>query len=934
MSDIIKFYKGEETGIVHENYNDINTSLFKDQYLKALSEIGTYLDEVKKNMQQGKLNRIIKQCPYVEDYDSDYVRSESAVDLNNIFAFIGERGTGKTSFMDSIAYMLNPYMHDNGKMDKKESFLIIKAIDPTTFDDKTNMLQVVVGVMFEAFKEKVKHPEPIYSDKGENEFNNNKQELLTAFQRVKDCIKIIVRPDTLNTDDDNIAQLAEMASVSKLGELVKDLITSYLKFFKRTTLVLQIDDIDLQTRYAYKMVEHLRKYFMHDNVLVLMAVKLEQLSKVIELENTKTFKELIDTKQITPSTISEMAERYLLKLIPVNHRIFMPTADVYAESALEYYESRETNKPEKNWTSVKYAITSLIYDRCRFLFYHSKGVVSPIVPRNLRELRHLFAMLYKMQPYNKKSPDLNNKVLFLNYFNFTWVNSNIASEDYSIVNDIRNIKDAATINKVVLQLLCRKYENILPKNEDIQGKTDAKSRRAKDSIEEVILRIIDVTNASYNISIADVYVVLNYVKQRISSLSDRMLIFYIESFYSIKLYQYYDEISDTNENSTTSLLFPNKCKGKEKKSKKEIDDSIVKLEIVDGYSNYEVLAGGSFINTEITKLTPDEQDNSESRDRRRIDFQRLKELAKKVAGEPINKDNINELRLVEFFALCISQTVEATNEKANLKYRSYNELYYKIPDNSKYGSALFNLGSFFFNTINVKRAYERLAEGLFNKAANAPDLKISKTKEKKSISSLYEDLLKSSKELRNNKYLREHALLSCTAIRNFEVYETFVQFVEFDRLDRSKSKYSIENLKKFFDKVSKFVINNYDRDVDNDIPFTINFNYVKVISDALNMFDPKEFERIFNIDTELYDNKTSFDIESIILTELNKDEFSLTVLRDAGTRTLRKTNKKGSAIEKEWKGIGFFEGDIKGQRTSQGIARIILTAFKVRNNLK
>ena len=46
----------------------------------------------------------------------------------------------------------------------------------------------------------------------------------------------------------------------------------------------------------------------------------------------------------------------------------------------------------------------------RYLFYNSKGAVSPIVPNNLRSLRHLIGMLYDMKDvYKAEEPEIGNE---------------------------------------------------------------------------------------------------------------------------------------------------------------------------------------------------------------------------------------------------------------------------------------------------------------------------------------------------------------------------------------------------------------------------------------------------------------------------------------------------------------------------------------------
>ena len=47
-------------------------------------------------------------------------------------------------------------------------------------------------------------------------------------------------------------------------------------------LIIMTDDIDRHTEHAREMVEQIRKYFTQPNVIVLMAIKVDQLGNVIK----------------------------------------------------------------------------------------------------------------------------------------------------------------------------------------------------------------------------------------------------------------------------------------------------------------------------------------------------------------------------------------------------------------------------------------------------------------------------------------------------------------------------------------------------------------------------------------------------------------------------------------------------------------------------
>ena len=126
------FTKGDETRPKIEDLNDLNKqneSIFADIYSRAFKLI----DEIAKQPDSGNDERIRER--------------------NNIIAFIGERGSGKTSCLRSI-YQALP-KHKKSIMESKHNTIIynndLPIIDPSYFDDHSNILEIVIAHMFKTF---------------------------------------------------------------------------------------------------------------------------------------------------------------------------------------------------------------------------------------------------------------------------------------------------------------------------------------------------------------------------------------------------------------------------------------------------------------------------------------------------------------------------------------------------------------------------------------------------------------------------------------------------------------------------------------------------------------------------------------------------------------------------------------------------------------
>lgn len=120
-----------------------------------------------------------------------------------------------------------------------------------------------------------------------------------------------------------------MSSAIDLKRNIFDLVNCFLEYVSKndTILVIPIDDIDLNSKSATSMVEQIRKYLEAPNILILFSVKLNQL---YQLKRRELVKQNYDTHNTVSLTeIDEMVEKYLTKLIPNNHRFYMPDGTYY-----------------------------------------------------------------------------------------------------------------------------------------------------------------------------------------------------------------------------------------------------------------------------------------------------------------------------------------------------------------------------------------------------------------------------------------------------------------------------------------------------------------------------------------------------------------------------------------------------------------------------
>lgn len=585
-----------------ECIENFEKSFFSEIYLKAFKSIE---EIVKNNAEKEK----------VIDYEN----------YNNIIAFTGERGTGKTSAMLSVAEALKSkdskenknsnFMKENSNFNLDGyKFLGLKVIDPSHFQKNSNIIEIILAKMFESFKKLV--------EENEDKKNGKKREVLENFEKVFKDIKIISKGG--GADGEAIDALLNMSASSNLKGNLEKLIKSYLEFVgpeeKRKILVLEIDDLDLNTKYGYKMIEQIRKYLIIKNVVILMAVKIEQLSLVIEKNTRKEFKELIEAGQIGNEKINLMSDKYLKKLIPLERRLYMPELEIKSESKMIKIINKDKNG------KLKESEEEIIDKKVRSLIYHKTGMEfidgKYIVPNNLRDLINIVSFLEKIpdlkEEDNDKKTMTNNFLLWKEYIFEIWIKKYLSINQQQILKELyeRDIeeKNKYIINKIEgLYELLRKDDKFRIRREN-NGKPINSEKYTNSELE--YQDIINLNNNPKNICLGDVLFVLDKVKKYKVELQDQRFICAIKMVYSIMLSEIYDINEYEEEVRIIKESFDKKISKEKLEQKLKILKEIftkkisdIELEIIKEIFNKEITEGE--IEDEVEKKIRSGEENKE-----------------------------------------------------------------------------------------------------------------------------------------------------------------------------------------------------------------------------------------------------------------------------------------------------------------------------------
>ncbi len=717
----IVFVEGDEDRVVIEK-GDYGTSLFSSQYTAAF----------------GVLKRLV-EMPEEEDCCPGQGNSR-------IIAFCGDRGAGKTSCMMSVRHAILNCAKDEGiktylqgfKLEPEQlDFDILKPIDPSFFDESHNILELVLGQMYQHFKDK-RHALKKADELDEAEVDK----LRKKFDAVKRSLSLI--SDKTQRMADKLEELENLSVAMTLHERFKELFEVYLEFIDKKKVLISIDDMDFNAEGAYKMCKYLQMYLNQPYCVVLISLKISQLVSI--LEDDPNFKSAKEEKRR-----SEMSSKYVQKLIPLANRVQM--VDIWAISEREFVIVRgaKQTQPER----IKDGIVRMIFEKTRYLFYNAKGEVSPIIPHELRSFRQLLGLLSRMENFAKYTKDAavlarnnDNKRQFKNYFYTEWVRT-LDENDRQFAEEMAEMDDVRSLNKKIVSYLSER--------------ADLNSKDYDDSAYH-FRRIIDPQNYTYNISTGDVFSIVRYLDKSTESTGLKDLLFFIKSCYSIRLYECYDAITDDMEKMNEDV--PD---GDVFKSDPWFRKTTKLQNLVNG--NYFRYDAGSYIKGVDAKTH-----KVYSYDKLLLDssfYSYMDEVAKLMKR---NKDNPSaELQkmylLAEFLIMCTSYNYydEFILEPELNRRRSMP--CYLEPIAQQARLVVFDITAVFSNMINIKFSYNRYLPFFeFYDYSDKHDWTL--------LGRLKKDIKKvRDLELYKSEY---HAIASDAIIRNSDVLLSITEMMESD----------------------------------------------------------------------------------------------------------------------------------------------------------
>jgi len=508
----------EEYKIKIEDPNKLKGSFFEEIYLKAADAVDDIIEQTDSN------KKMDKNDPFLNEKQ----------DYNNIIAFCGERGTGKSSAMISFAQSLlklnDSKVFYTGKNLISKNFHTIKVIDPSLFEEHENIFEVILAQLFSSFEKELNKKEK------ESELNA-KRELLEQFEKVYENLQTI-RKDGQKYDGEALETLNKLACGANLRQNFKELVRLYLNFIVGNEksddayLVIPIDDFDLNVKASAEMAEQIRKYLMIPRVILLMAVKIEQLTDSKEQQVRKDFEILIKAKSLLEDP-RKITYHYILKLIPINRRLILPILSITARKTTLKIIKKKNGIEEIVFeeVNIEKGILKAINEKFGLIFIPKREENHLLIPAELRRLKEFILLIFSED--NLTSIDKLNafeEFIFTNIFA-----EKIYAPNYEILKELRTIDDY-NINKYLIDAIVKRQINSYIENNKREPKELIDAVKFS-SQKKGFTKIIDKKNQCVNVTLSDVLYFISAYDEYYNDFEIYNFVIAIKIYYSIRLYR-------------------------------------------------------------------------------------------------------------------------------------------------------------------------------------------------------------------------------------------------------------------------------------------------------------------------------------------------------------------------------------------------------------
>lgn len=238
----------------------------------------------------------------------------------NTISVFGERGSGKTSFLRSL-------LKDVEKKHKQDVH-VLGLIDPTLIEEKEHIFILVVSLINDAVESKIKAHECCRDSNSYHErlkWRNHLQRLAKGLPSLE---KVGTDHRTQQWQSHEFIMERGLDTVHSAFNLEKDfheLVACALNMLEKKVFLLALDDIDVDMKKGWDVLEMLRKYITTPQIVTLLSGNL----KLYSLNVRKyQWRQMADIRKYEPENdyrtmVSELEGQYMQKVLKPEYRVHL-----------------------------------------------------------------------------------------------------------------------------------------------------------------------------------------------------------------------------------------------------------------------------------------------------------------------------------------------------------------------------------------------------------------------------------------------------------------------------------------------------------------------------------------------------------------------------------------------------------------------------------
>ncbi|MCU9533667.1 KAP family NTPase [Streptococcus sp. CSL10205-OR2] len=544
----------EKENLFGKNYIFHHQAIEVDRLLKGFRE----------QDQENEKNR--KNKIFIEEYDSSLNYPSASKNI----AITGERGSGKSSFLYSLQEKL-----------KNDHYYVFDMITPDILSNHLSLFEIVISYIYKAIQDDSKNIRLVTS------IHQKLKKIIRALEYDKKAINKDYYKDT-----PSINLLSHLNEIVDLHHTFQELLNDFKEFIEKENsrniydFVLMIDDLDLvDNKDVYQLLNDVQRY-LDGHMIIIFSYKEKQLEQSLFEQKYKDYQNSITKEIFSTQDILDQADRLLLKLIPYPNRIALFNSyDLLRKPISETLPSIHDDKPSnrlKNWgvglgwhwerdfdlalkdncpEEFKKCIEDLLKEKCHdsidsisiykknenikiedkfsriytvkdwfydYIYYHTNLKIEAIdsieentvlLPKSLRDLIQLSEVFSKMKdlPKNQPHPELlNYNIQILKEYILNRVSISLNKEEQELIEEWY-YSTSYQKNYKVYHYFLKKFDK-----EEIGDRYPLNLASYQD----------------YNITLGDVYAILEEFKQKNSlraDYRDYFFIYLLKVIYSIEL---------------------------------------------------------------------------------------------------------------------------------------------------------------------------------------------------------------------------------------------------------------------------------------------------------------------------------------------------------------------------------------------------------------